>query len=96
MNSALQPWGRGSILPRSTKLLVAANNSIRYVELTGTPKRCRLFPARRESHGLRLISAKVSRSVLRANAKGAVSPGGGDILKAAEQKEPALQATCRT
>ena len=74
---------------------VGGNNSIRHVELTGSPKRCRLFRARRESHGLRLISAIVSRRVLRANAKGAVSPAGG-TLKTAEEKEPALQAARRT
>ena len=60
---------------------VAANNSIRHVELTGSPKRCRLIRARRESHGLRLISAMVSRSVLRTNTKGAVSPAGRDPQK---------------
>ncbi len=59
---------------------VVANNSIRHVELTGGPKRCRLFRAGRESHGLQLISAMVSRSVLRANAKGAISPAGEDLM----------------
>jgi hypothetical protein len=63
---------------------VLANNSIRHVELTGSPKRSRLFRALQESHGLRLISAMDSRSVLRANAKGAVSPAGG-TLKTAEE-----------
>ena len=74
---------------------VLANNSIRHVELTGSPKRSRLFRALQESHGLRLISAMDSSWSVEGQCKWCRLARRGDPENC-EEKEPALQAARRT
>ena len=72
---------------------VVAKNSIRQAQLTRCPKRCRLFRALRESpHGFRArYQAMLAWSVVRTDAKGAISPASWVRLKLRREKDPALR-----